>query len=475
VFINGASNTDSTHYRKIQSSSSCSTPFAGKDATGANFVYSGTSHVLFYVLEAYARITQLCLKYIPTYAGDARAVLLAGLNSKGINLVVYDSVNQNASNITRGLEAVGDQNLFYNCIVYGGDDSGIRLLASTNETEGAICCTSVGNASYGIYSAYGQGVDIAFSCYAMDNAANQAFRESYWDSPSGWNGADDATADLGGDAGDNYKNSVDYDASLDVDYLATAHISANGNAGDRCGRNPYNDVTATTDFDDFLRNDTAGDPLFSKDIAGNARPNEAVADAVWDVGASEYVITAHEYTASGKVDILGSAMLAKGRTYVSSGDITTSGAASTSYSAGTQEYPYTASGEVTTAGSALLSKTLVHPPSGSVILSGSAAVVKGKVYLPSGSVTLNGSAICSTSAVNEYEASGEVVLAGIGLVCKGKVFVSSGEAILGGTALASYVGAGGEFIYIAVGGVDTYGLALLAKTRVYYPTGRTAL
>ena len=288
VNIAGATNTDITHYRVIRSSSSCTTPFAGKAGTGATLSYTNTGYQPFVLSEEFARLVNLCITASGTRDGAYGIIQFLADNTFGINIVAYDCVNQYAGQNVRAVLIRENQCLAYNFIVYGGDDHGIELNVAADETGGAICCTSVGNAGCGIYSREGLGVAIVFSCYAMDNTTS-AFNEADWDAPSGWNGADDATADLGGTAGDNYKNSVDYDASLDADFLATANISANAAAGDRCGRNPYNDVTATTDFNDFLRNDTAGDALFGFDIAGNARPNEAVADSAWDVGASEYV------------------------------------------------------------------------------------------------------------------------------------------------------------------------------------------
>lgn len=284
--LNGATNTDATHYRKVQSSSSCSTPFAGKDGTGANFVYTGGNRQVFRLNETWSRVQQVCARYNGDNGLDSYTFWLDQASAKISHNVVFNSAN--ASNDGMGINMTANLNLAYACIVYGGDSNGINIDVGGGNTAGVICCTSVDNALVGITSGSAGGTAIAFSNYGMDNTGNE-FSESNWDAPSGWNGADDTTADLGGTAGDNYKNSVDYDASLDADYLATANISANGGAGDRCGRNPYNDVTATTDFDDFLRNDTGGDPLFKYDIAGNERPNEDVADAVWDVGASEFV------------------------------------------------------------------------------------------------------------------------------------------------------------------------------------------
>jgi hypothetical protein len=117
--------------------------------------------------------------------------------------------------------------------------------------------------------------------------------------------AGDATADLGGMA-PNYLNNKDYyfggaDAIMDADCLLTAP-----NAD---GRNPYDDVTSVIgDFDDFLRNDTAGDTLFGKSIDNQTRYNEGIADSPWSIGASQYdVYASKSLTDSGAgVDAIGS-------------------------------------------------------------------------------------------------------------------------------------------------------------------------
>jgi hypothetical protein len=287
----GASNTDSTHYRVIRSSASCATPWAGKDGTGANFLH-GASADTFSISESWARLVNIYLERTSTDASGRKTIYLMGTHSKVIGCVI------NSGDYCCGPKAIADANLFYACIVYNNLITSLTITTGSGETIGTICCTICpSNENYfnAIDSTSSDGTAIVFSCYSYEAAGvGGCFSESNWDSPSGWNAADDATADLGGTAGDNYKNSIDYSGSLDANHLATAHISANGNAGDRCGRNPYNDVTATTDFDDFLRNDTAGDPLFKYDIAGNERPDEDVADAVWDVGASEYVASGGE-------------------------------------------------------------------------------------------------------------------------------------------------------------------------------------
>lgn len=184
-----------------------------------------------------------------------------------------------------GFYALADKNLFYACIATGISDSGFVLSSGAGETIAAICCTAIRNGTYGFYGG-AAGTPIVFSCYGGNNTtADFIDNTALWVDPSDYNVSGDATSDLGGESA-NYVHNKDYwdggaDDAMDANNLLTASVDN--------GRNPYDDVTATSDFDDFLRNDTAGDALFSKSIEGNTRPNESVADAVWDVGASEYV------------------------------------------------------------------------------------------------------------------------------------------------------------------------------------------
>lgn len=309
----GSANTDVTHYRMIRSASGCTTPFAGKDATGANFVYTGALQEMFEIVETWFRVVQVCVRYNGSYSGNANAIGLMVDNAIVVNCVGFNCAS--SAGACYPFYAKENQNLFYNCIAYGGDGNGFQLRGSTSETIAAVCCTSIGNAGYGFEYYSSLKPNHVWSCYAADNTSGD-FHEAaaYWDADSGWNAAKDASADLAAQAGDDYKNSIDYTGSLDTDHLATANISANGDAGDRCGRNPFNDFSAVvSDFNDFLRNDTAGDALFKYDIAGNERPNESSADAVWDVGASQYVAAggAEEQAVSGAMPAASGALTKK--------------------------------------------------------------------------------------------------------------------------------------------------------------------
>lgn len=301
VSVGGASNTSATVYREIRSSASCATPWAGKSGTGANFVFStGGYSSLIDINENYARLRDFAAKFL--FTGDNGPFMTitrqGGTGVKLLNLVCFESDNPNYSARNVGGISLGwntGATLVHNCIVRdcGGTGFDVQAIAGTDRTA-LICCTAINN-KYGFYAFRYGGYLEAWSCYAGGNASN-GFAESNW-TAGGWNAADDATADLGGTAGDNYKNSFDLLTSgdLDSDGLATADdLYAAGGAGDNYGRNPYNDYTGSySDFDDFFKNDASGEAISKVDIRGTARPTPDTADASWNVGASELVNTGY--------------------------------------------------------------------------------------------------------------------------------------------------------------------------------------
>jgi hypothetical protein len=284
VSIAGATNLDSTHYRKIISSPSCSTTWAGADGTGANFVYTGGGVFLLEINEKWCRLEQLALRYNGSRAATVYTVNVATEDNFVIaHCVVFNPKNNEGANICKGIQTFTDTSLglVYGCIVYGGDDDGFALGGGFGDTNAILCSTAIGNAGYGINNTTGgDPTMIAWSCYAADNTTAD-FDEASWDAPSDYNASKDNTSDLNGTS-TNFNNATDHTGSMDGDYLLTAAIND--------GQNPYNDVTATSDFNDFLRNDTAGDALFKYDVtSANERNDESTADSEWDVGASEYI------------------------------------------------------------------------------------------------------------------------------------------------------------------------------------------
>lgn len=285
VIMNDAdNNATASIYRVIRSASGCSTPFAGKANTGANFPVTGANYA-FNLSEPYCRVEQIVVSNSRNVGGLVLAIALFYDNTKVINVVVEDVTNIGAGS-AYGIYLSENNNLAYGCIAYSCDEDGIYITVGGGETAGAVCCTSVNNGAVGISSNNSFGTAIAFSCYVMDNTTS-AFNEANWDSPSDWNGADDATADLGIPTG-SYDNSLDLDASLDVDYLATASLQTR-DGGDElgdgnCGLSPVDNLSGSWNPDSFF---TGPDALYGKDIAGNTRP--VGTDGAWDVGASEFV------------------------------------------------------------------------------------------------------------------------------------------------------------------------------------------
>lgn len=293
---NGATGTGANNYRKLQSASDCSTPFAGKKATGAQFSYTGASSYVFYLnSEKFARIESVCIKMDTFYVGTTYGIYAYDDDQKFINLVIHDCNNSRGGSNCQGLYLRdGNRMLAFGVIAIDGDGAGINYTVGAGEVVAAVCCTAIGN-NYGFYST---GAGIAWSCYAADNAVEDFRDSAVWSTDSGWNASKDDTADLAGQAGDNYKNNIDLtDAELDSDYFAVQGQTlswANG-AADNAGRNPYNDLSdGVEDFDNFLRSDAngAGETKFTQGIEGNDRPTEGTADVSWDVGASQQLAAA---------------------------------------------------------------------------------------------------------------------------------------------------------------------------------------
>jgi len=284
--IEGATNTDTTHYRCIRSSPSCATPFAGTKDTGARFHFTGAwISIMLALQETFSRVEQLSLKYTLSTDGATYVVSLRS-NTKVIDCVIHDSVN---NFVGRDMQAIrkdwsGFVNiLIFQNIVYGCDGIGYWVYGE----DGIICNTAVNNGGVGFYS--DSNLANFLSNYASDNSADFRDISGKWSADSGWNSSKDTTSDLGGDTTD-CKNSNDLvtGGELDADYLATEAISWAGGAGDNAGKSPFGAfITAVGhDFDGFF-SAVSPDPLALKDIAGNNRP--AGDDVAWDVGASQYV------------------------------------------------------------------------------------------------------------------------------------------------------------------------------------------
>lgn len=292
LHLGGASNTSSTIYRAVRSSANCATPWAGKKATGANFecIYSSFS-----IMENYGRVIDIYVSR--TYANYTAVAAFEATG--GHTGTLFLNCVATCTNTQTGYKGIGfwlsylsavQSHMAYNCIALDCSHDGFNCYDWNSGDKAAfINCTSINNGEYGFNCANGFGSTYAWNCYAANNTGGD-FNESNWDSPSGWNASKDNTADLGGTAGDNYKNGLDLLTSGDIDSdgLATADdLYENGAAGARYGRNPYDDLTGTIDFNDFLKNDAAGEAISRLDIRGTARPSGTTADAAWNVGASQ--------------------------------------------------------------------------------------------------------------------------------------------------------------------------------------------
>lgn len=291
VIIAGATNTSASVYREMRSASGCAIPWAGKKGTGANFI---TSTNVITLTEHYARVKDMYVEVAANASAAVKAITLGGSGynyEKAINCVAKaTNAGTGWANAYRSEYPIGV--LFYNCIAVASKSAGFYLSSALSSSYSiyVLNCTSIGN-EYGFYSAGSTGTMVVWNCYAANNTTED-FYGSYYDAPSGWNASKDDTADLGGSGGDNYKNELDLITSGDIDSdgLATADdLYENGAAGARYGRNPYDDLTGTIDFNDFLKNDAAGEAISRLDIRGTARPNGTSADSSWNVGASQAI------------------------------------------------------------------------------------------------------------------------------------------------------------------------------------------
>lgn len=293
ILLGGATNTSATAHREIRSSANCANPWTGKKGTGANFFNTGATGCVFLSSEGYVVLVDLYGKITSNSTSGYFAFSFEGVANRAINCVAGDCTNI-GTGVSGGFRLLYANNLLcYNCIALGCDGTGFYSYDfGSGDVMAFISCTALGN-NKGFDPTDSGPVHIAFSCYAANNASGD-FKETLWDAPSGWNASKDNTADLGGAAGDNYKNGVDLITAgkMGSDGIAlAADLFANGNAGDRYGRNPYNDLSGTYDFGDFLKNDADGETISKKDISGIDRPTPDTADCSWNVGASELATT----------------------------------------------------------------------------------------------------------------------------------------------------------------------------------------
>jgi hypothetical protein len=268
----GASNTSASLYRGL---------------IGNSFTANGTPHINYtggsgYVLsvgESYFVVRNLNVTATVNNAGDMNVIYITQYNVLIDGVSVHDAVNSGAGTANGIVSAAMDNVLVYRSIVEGCDGDGFDLDAGSAKTVGVICSTSKGNGGYGFTAGSG-GTVFAWSNYAEDNTGGDFLTSANWDAPSGYNASKDATYALGIGA-----TGAQVDLNLDADGLAqdTTNMS-----GANYGRNPYDDVTASYTFSNFLWNGATSSPYSEIDILGDARPTPHSADVQWHVGADQY-------------------------------------------------------------------------------------------------------------------------------------------------------------------------------------------
>lgn len=476
VAFTGVSNASSTVYREIRSSADCSTPWAGKAGTGANFEKSAPNNgCIFYVDEAYCRVLDVAAKAILTINAGPYYCYNLTSNASGakiINCVAHDAYNSGYSSQKVGgfycEWSISDPVLFYNCIARDNSGAGFYVRGiQAYDKRGILCCTAFGNGEKGFTNQIWGGVAYIWSCYGADNTGGD-FNESGWSSGSGWNASKDTSSDIGGTAGDNYKNSLDLFTSgdLDSDGLATADdLYAAGGAGDNYGRNPYNDLSATVDFNDFLKNDQSGDSISKKDIAGTDRPTADTADVSWNVGASESGVTLQDETmnVSGGAIAGGSGSCVAAATFAVSGGAIAGGEATLS-STGT----YSGTGGAIGGGSLTWAAVRSEIASGGAIAGGPDMAIAFSLVLESiGGAVVGGSGELGPRITGRLSTGGGIS-GGAGDIVRTISKLASGGAIAGGTILPYLITRALQAVGGAVAG-GTLGSLGLYKTKIGRP------
>jgi len=292
ISIAGSGGVSASIYREVRSAAGCAVPWAGKVGTGANFIVSSSGSGIV-ISEQYVRLSNFYFALSGNSSSEHAAIFSSAANDIKIINIVAKCTNTGTGNGYAYNISQGARVLCYNCIAFDSKVVGFYAYSLTSSSIYFVSCTAI-NSYWGFYCQSNTGVGIVFSCYGANNSAAD-IKQDYWYSLSGWNATKDETADLGTIAGDNYHNSLDLltGGELDADYLATVEtLYENGAAGARFGRNPYDDISSVRDFDNFFKNDTAGEAISKKDIIGYDRPTPDTADASWNVGASQYYTVA---------------------------------------------------------------------------------------------------------------------------------------------------------------------------------------
>lgn len=249
--FSGATNTDYYNHRMLRSAPSIG--FRGHEGTGAIIKGTGTTTgVINASDEPYLEFRDLNFSVQRAFAsGYAGCLFIGGAGTRVINCVFFDCYNESNNTIALYL-AVEGGTLVYNCIFKNiGTDAnqssghyGYALYTPNNKkTQAVINCTVIDVKTWGFNGAGGSGQNVLLLNNLFQNCGTGCYETySYYHSLSGWNLADDDTAD--NPNATNYKNNTDVLDQLDEYYHAKlgAVLSWNGGSGDNAGRSPKNDL-----------------------------------------------------------------------------------------------------------------------------------------------------------------------------------------------------------------------------------------
>jgi hypothetical protein len=259
VNINGATQTTSYRFRRLLSSPGCATPFDGKYDTGA--IFYSTAGPAFIAGEAQSEIVNVSVKMVINDSGDWPVFRCGGGTdnpAKIFGCIAYDSVNNGAGQ-ANGFDAYSlPQGCLNSCIAINNDGHGFDLDQASTV---ALNCTAVNNGAYGFYSISNNGT--AFSCYSSNNTSG--------DYSTSWSTA--SALYLSKDSSGSSQVTYTYDSYGLITEEQTA------------GKNPYNDISGTFDYN-FIFNGTSAHPYFYSDIRGKRRKTPETADTAWPIGAN---------------------------------------------------------------------------------------------------------------------------------------------------------------------------------------------
>lgn len=297
--FSGATNSTSGEYRQAVGSPFCKTPFTGKWQTGCNLFWSGeTINQGINLTEDRSQARDFALKCIGSSdVSVLSAVDVEGNRAYAQNVVVAECENYGTqggygfASSPVANEGTGK----YNCIALNCKTVGFYSYQFGKNFDYCYSCTAIGN-PYNFYA--GWIGFLVFNCLSKD-AGTQGFKANgdtalRFSDDGGWNISSDDSADLYGQAGNNYKQNASGELDLAIQDSTGLMISGetlawSGGAGDNAGRNVWNDATAIHNMDSRLvgGSNPSGEYWAPKDIRGEMRSMPWTPDSVWNVGASD--------------------------------------------------------------------------------------------------------------------------------------------------------------------------------------------